>query len=193
MNGDLQLKFLIPNNFTLTQVNNFASGVTVNNNGTTTNLSLFSTTPWTSGFLETTYLGNTLTGPKNPLDAFLGATQTVDPTATGYFVLTANTGPHTLGSQSSTLSAANTFGLNPAVFAQGGLILGNLFTEEGLVSTAQSSALFFNGPNSGPFCAVEPCTVAVPGPIVGAGLPGLVTACLTLLGLGRWRRRQALA
>jgi hypothetical protein len=31
---------------------------------------------------------------------------------------------------------------------------------------------------------------AVPGPIVGAGVPGLVTGCLTLLGLGRWRRKR---
>jgi hypothetical protein len=33
----------------------------------------------------------------------------------------------------------------------------------------------------------------VPGPVVGAGLPGLVAACLGLIGLGRRRRRQGLA
>lgn len=33
--------------------------------------------------------------------------------------------------------------------------------------------------------------VAVPGPIAGAlGIPGLITACLGMLGLGRWRRNR---
>jgi hypothetical protein len=32
-------------------------------------------------------------------------------------------------------------------------------------------------------------TTVVPGPIVGAGIPGLVAACIGLIGLGRRRRR----
>jgi len=34
---------------------------------------------------------------------------------------------------------------------------------------------------------------AVPGPIVGAGIPGLIAGCFALLGLGRWRRNRRVA
>jgi hypothetical protein len=34
---------------------------------------------------------------------------------------------------------------------------------------------------------------AVPGPIVGAGLPGLVAACCGMFGLNRWRRKRHVA
>jgi hypothetical protein len=34
---------------------------------------------------------------------------------------------------------------------------------------------------------------AVPGPVVGAGLPSLIAGCFALLGLAGWRRRQKVA
>ena len=39
---------------------------------------------------------------------------------------------------------------------------------------------------------VEP-TVAVPGPVAGAGIPGLIAACVALFGLNRRRRNAAVA
>lgn len=40
------------------------------------------------------------------------------------------------------------------------------------------------------FLAFSQSSVAVPAPIVGAGLPGLIAACMGLFGLNRWRRRK---
>ena len=55
-----------------------------------------------------------------------------------------------------------------------------------------------------PFCTTEACTGAVglgvtptitqvPGPLAGAGIPGLLTACFGMFGLNRWRRRRQAA
>jgi hypothetical protein len=48
-----------------------------------------------------------------------------------------------------------------------------------------------SGLNDGPdsFFLV-PNAVAVPGPIAGAGIPGLLAACAGLFGLNNWRRRR---
>jgi hypothetical protein len=89
--GDLQLKILIPNTFTLQQVSTFAEQVSVTGAGGTGDIVLFNGgQQFTGGFLEE-FLGNFNTSPKNPLGAFIDATNAVLPTdATGYFVLTAD-------------------------------------------------------------------------------------------------------
>ena len=112
--GDLQLKFLIPNTFSLTQVNNFANQVSVTGTFTGDIVVANGGAQFTSGSLET-FLGHPGASPPNPLNAFIGATQTVQPGATGYYVLTADMGNYTLGGQSDPL--ADIFSLNPAVFA----------------------------------------------------------------------------
>jgi hypothetical protein len=42
------------------------------------------------------------------------------------------------------------------------------------------------------FFIVPNVQVAVPGPIAGAGLPGLITACFAMFGLNRFRRRRTM-
>src|SRR5262249_24301735 len=125
---------------------------------------LVSPTPWTSGFLDT-YL-NIHVSPSNPIDAFANSSG-------GIFA-----GPHTLPQQGTALSA----GTQPLGPVSGGLpnntsVVGFLTTDGGpsFIATAHSSALH------------------VPGPIVGAGLPGMVTALLGLVGLSRFRKRRQLA
>jgi len=166
--GNLELKFLIPNSFSLAQAQSFASQVNVQRDGTTTtyDISLYNNgAQFTSGQLED-FLGHSGTNPPGPLSAFLGATKTVDPTATGYYIGLAEVGNiTTVGQNAPNNALGTTFSLTPDFYAQGGLIIGNLFLANGdILSTAQSSALFYNGPNGVPFSTPpvpEPSTWAM--------------------------------
>jgi len=130
---------------------------------------LVSPTPWTSGFLDT-YL-NINGSPSNPIDAFANSSG-------GFYVVQGLAGTYTLPQQGTALSDGTT----PLWTVSGGLpnntsVVGFLTTDGGasFIATANSSALH------------------VPGPIVGAGLPGMVTALLGLVGLSRFRKRRQLA
>jgi hypothetical protein len=89
--GDLWIDILVPNNgappasFTI-------SGPLVG--AMTFTASLFSSTAWTSGQLDT-YLSSPAS-PANPIGAFLPATQVYQPTATGFYVYQADLGTVTL-------------------------------------------------------------------------------------------------
>jgi hypothetical protein len=57
---------------------------------------------------------------------------------------------------------------------------GNMFVADILCGSTQTQCGGLTGPVD-----------AVPGPIVGAGLPGLVAACIGLIGFARTRRRRS--
>lgn len=85
--GNLLVDILVPNNLSIPGSFTISGALT----GTAT---LFSSTAWTSGFLDT-YLGLSAS-PANPIGAYLPATQTFQPTATGFYVFQANLGLATL-------------------------------------------------------------------------------------------------
>jgi hypothetical protein len=134
--GDLVLDILTPDN----KAAGPSFGLTGTLTGTAT---LFSSTPFTSGMLDS-YLGISAK-PANPIGAYLPSTQALDPGATGFFVYQVDLGTTTLQSPSHpNVSPLET--LSSGVLPQASYILG-FFNEgaAGIQATANSGAIFENG------------------------------------------------
>lgn len=130
-------------------------------------------TAWTSGSLAG-FLGISAS-PNNPIGAYLPSTQTLAPSATGFFVYQAGLGSATLQSPSNPgVSPLETLSTS---LPTGSYILAFLDQDGDYTATANSGAIFVTGT---PTKVPEPGTVA----LLGTGLIGLL-----LLGRGLKRRR----
>jgi hypothetical protein len=166
--GDFILAVLVPTNL--------PSLSTISVTGTSTGSGIFRGI-WSSGDLEN-FLGLPSGSPNNPIGAFTGGVDLSDPTVSGFAVFAVDLGNltllHTLAGDPMDL---NISGLPAGTLITGFLVETGAYGVQNTIDTANSSVLMVNQ------------LAAVPGPIVGAGLPGLIAACMGLFGMNRWRRR----
>jgi hypothetical protein len=167
--GDFILTVLVPTNL--------PSLSTVSVTGTSTGTGIFKGI-WLSGDLET-FLGLPSGSPNNPIGAFTGSVDLADPTVSGFAVFAVDLGNltllHTLAGDPMNL---NISGLPAGTLIAGFLVETGAYGVQNTIDTANSSVLMVNQ------------LAAVPGPIVGAGLPGLITMAMGLFGLNFWRRKR---
>jgi hypothetical protein len=132
--GTLFIDILSPNNLAIPGSFTITGALS----GTAT---LFSSTPWTAGFLDA-YLGISAS-PANPIGAFLPATLTYQPGATGYYVFQANLGSTTLlGTSGVGQPGQDAFLLQLGQnLAAGGYIVAFLDQDGSFGATANSGAI----------------------------------------------------
>lgn len=140
-----------------------------------------------SHFLDVfvTAQGNTIAALINFISSFtLNSTVGTVATTMSSFLDTANGLFTTSGGTVTQLGTAGPFSSGPTTgVSQTSLICGASCSVTALYHVATTGAALSNAT----------INVAVPGPIVGAGLPGLAAACFALFALARRRRNTAIA
>jgi hypothetical protein len=138
--GDVMLDILVPDTISSPSTTYTISGPLIS--PTTFTASLFSATPWTSGKLDS-YLGISAS-PANPIGAYLPSTQAFQPSATGFFVYSADIGTVTLPSNAGA-SDSDLLTLNKGLL-QGSYVVAFITEAPGSIqATANSGAIFETG------------------------------------------------
>ena len=169
--GDLMIDILVPDTISSPSTTYTISGPLVG--ASTFTATLFSTTPWTRassippGDRRSTLISAYREARNNPIGAYLPSAQTFQPTATGFFVYTADLGTQTLPSNSGA-SNSDLLTLNKGIL-QGSYVVAFL---DGTNATANSGAIFEKGamtPVPEPstwammilgFCRLSPCRLS---------------------------------